>query len=360
MTVTVLVAVLFWIVVVARLRTVRRDARQRMLWAHLLFCALAVTIALPALPAGGGEQRDVPLAAHLCGVLAAHLLLRFVSLVTAAGRPRVQWALALAVLAFLTFGSTRDDPAYWAVFEGYLALVLVLGAMVCGRIGRAAPAGLLRAGLLAMAAGMLLIAGYATGTAILALARPGEPPAEPWLVVLRRAGVLLYLAGASMPAAVRLRAVLSAYRSLVILRPLWSAMRRAFPEVVLVAPGRAALEMTGEAGVRLRLYRRVIEIRDGMLALREHLPACPPPDGTDPAAAEARAIAVALRRHATGEPPAGPPGRWTPVGPDMADEVAWLSAVSRAFREAARQESARGRGGRKKGARTPTPAGSPR
>ena len=438
MTVTVVVTALFWVVVVARLRTVRRDARRRMLWAHLLCCAVSLTIALPALLAG----RHAPLAAHLCGVLAAHLLLRFISLVTGAGRPWAQWTLALAVLTFLTIGPTRDDAAYWAVFEGYLALVLTSGAVAYGRIGRAAPAGLLRVGLLAMSAGLLLIALYATGTVLLNLApalhpvlppdlagllklpmdpdlpvepdlpvdpdlaRAGETPIAPWLVVLRRAGVLLYLTGASVPAAVRLRAVLSAYRSLVVLRPLWSAMRRAFPEVVLVAPARAALEMTGETGVRLRVYRRVIEIRDGMLALRAHLPPGPPPEGPDrtttagsaggptsrdpmrvdsipadpmlahpmpadpmpadptpadptpahrarahcaqpgptqtdswgagpgldPAAAEARAIAVALQRRAAGEPPVDPPGQWAPVGPAMADEVAWLSAVSRAFK----------------------------
>jgi uncharacterized protein DUF6545 len=344
-TVTVTVAVLFWIVVVARLRTVRRDARQRMLWAHLLFGALAVTIALPALLAG----REVPIAAHVCGVVAAHLLLRFISLVTGAGRPWVQYALALAVLSFLTLGPSRDQAAYWVVFDGYLALVLTLAAKACGRIGRAAPRGLLRVGLLMMSGGLLLIAAYASGIVILALAGARHSPVQPWLVVLRRTGVLLYLAGASVPAAVRLRAVLSTYRSLVILRPLWSAMRRAFPDVVLVAPGRAALEMTGETGVRLRLYRRVIEIRDGMLALREHLPPCPPPGDIDPAVFEARAIAVALQRRAAGEPPADPPGRWAPVGPEMSDEVAWLSAVSRAYQRTVRT-----------GARTPTPAGSPR
>ncbi|MEV6304755.1 DUF6545 domain-containing protein [Actinoplanes sp. NPDC051861] len=143
----------------------------------------------------------------------------------------------------------------------------------------------------------------------------------------------------------RVRTVLAAYRMLIVLRPLWSAMRSAFPEVVLWRPARSAVELRGVAGVRLRLYRRVIEIRDGMLALRDHLPAGTAPEG---AAAEARAIAAALSRLAAGEPPADPPGRWAPVGPDMADEIAWLSRVSVAYRAL------------NEGAPTPTPAGSAR
>jgi hypothetical protein len=47
---------------------------------------------------------------------------------------------------------------------------------------------------------------------------------------------------------------------------------------------------------------------------------------------EAQAIALALRRRGAGEPPCDQPGSWAPVGPEMADEVAWLSLVARAYR----------------------------
>jgi hypothetical protein len=144
----------------------------------------------------------------------------------------------------------------------------------------------------------------------------------------------------------RVRTVLRAYRTLLALRPLWSAMRQAFPEMVLWRPARSAVELRGVAGVRLRLYRRVIEIRDGMLALRDHLPARTVIGDADPAAAEARAITVALRRRGAGQPAASPPRQWAPVGPEMADEVAWLCAVSAAYRRISAE-----------GARTPTPAG---
>ncbi|MBB2943727.1 hypothetical protein FB565_003456 [Actinoplanes lutulentus] len=337
------VAALFWVAVLARLPSLL-DPRRRVLCANLLACALAITVALPAVAAG----RPAPVAAHLLAIVAAHLLLRFVSLITATGHGRFQSALTGGVLVLLTIEASgrvlsaapriTENTAYWVTFEAYLAVVLLLGARACVIIGRAAPAGLLRRGLLTMAAGILLIFGYASTKAILVATAPWQSAAwEPWLVGLRSAGAVLYVAGGAVPAAARLGTVLRAYRMLLILRPLWSAMRDAFPEVVLMRPARAALEMTGEAGVRLRLYRRVIEIRDGLLALRPYLVlpdlVLPDADGcTDPAAAEARRIAGALRRRADGEPPAAAPGRWAHVGPEMADEIAWLSRVSQAFR----------------------------
>ncbi|KUL41724.1 MAB_1171c family putative transporter [Actinoplanes awajinensis] len=362
-------AVLLWAVVLARLALLRRDRRQRLLWGSLCAGATAITIALPALQSG----RDVPLAAHLCAILGAHLLLRLVSAVTGAGQAGVQWALAGAVLlvmavtgrhgvpagpARLTAGVTPVETVYWVVFEGYLVTVLVLAGWACATVRRAAPAGALRGGLLAMGAGCLLLAGFGAGRLVLVLARSGGVAVDftawdPWLGALRGAGLVLFVAGGAAPPVARLRAVLAAYRSLLVLRPLWGAVRQAFPHVVLMRPAHSALAWPGAAGGRLRVYRRVIEIRDGMLALREHLPACPAaPPGEDPAVTEARALIEALRRRAHGEPPADPGGNWAPVGPEMTDEVVWLSRVSVAFRGLNRAAAGR--------ARLPRPAGSPR
>ncbi|BBH70903.1 hypothetical protein ACTI_75880 [Actinoplanes sp. OR16] len=357
------VAVLLWVTVVARLPNLRRDLRQRLLWANLLFCALAASFALPAI-AGG---RPVPVAAHLCAIVAAQLLLSFVCLVTGTGRPWVQWSLTGAMLAFLTISAvpaTPEDPfrsatatevAYWAVFHGYLAFLMLLNARACTIIGRAAPSGYVRRGILTMGNGILLIGLYALVKALLIGAWDAGVPLdltawEPWLVTVRTAGALLYLFGGAVPAVVLLGPVLAAYRSLVVLRPLWSAMRTAFPEVVLMSPARAALQLTGVGGVRLRLYRRVIEIRDGLLALRPYLPAGCPEEIGDPAV-EAKRIMIALRQRETGLPPDGTPGRWAPVGPSMDDEVEWLSRVSRAYRK---------KGLSRSDARTPRPSGSPR
>jgi hypothetical protein len=185
-----------------------------------------------------------------------------------------------------------------------------------------------------MAAGAGLVALYAAVKTGLIVAYGSGVPVdftrvEPTARIFQGAGLLLILAGLLVPATRRLRSALRAYRSLLVLRPLWTAMRDAFPEVILFSPRRALIELAGVDDVHLRLYRRVIEIRDGMLALRGFLPGTYAPGD---APAEAQAIALALRRRAAGQAPCERPGTWAPVGPEMADEVAWLSRVSSAYR----------------------------
>jgi hypothetical protein len=343
------VLALLWTTVAVRLPTLWRDRRQRALWGAVLALALTKTAAFPPVAA----RLDQPTLPHLFGVVAAFCLLRFISLVTGGGRrswPVAVTAGVLAVLATLDMvaggiDTTADvlsghltavEVGYWMVLEAYLGAVLVTATVLFWTVGRAAPAGLPRLGLRAIAAGSLLISLYAAGKSILIVLHGfGVPVAfdriEPVAQVIQTAAVLLVVAGGTAPASRRARAVAAAYRSLLVLRPLWRVMRDAFPEVILFTPRRAVLELAGVDDVHLRLYRRVIEIRDGMLALRDFVPEQGPAAG-DPAAAEARGIALALRRRAEDAPPAEHPAGWAAVGPDMADEVAWLSRVSAAYR----------------------------
>src|SRR5439155_23768653 len=92
-----------------------------------------------------------------------------------------------------------------------------------------------------------------------------------------------------------------------------------------------------------RLYRRVIEIRDGRLALRgfldERVAATADALGRRAglsgdalaAATEAAVIAAALRAKAAGAPARPPAAEPVTGGRDLADEVAWLTQVARAF-----------------------------
>jgi hypothetical protein len=114
-------------------------------------------------------------------------------------------------------------------------------------------------------------------------------------------------------------------------------MRKTFPDVILFPRRRALLELAGVDDVQLRLYRRVIEIRDGMLVLRDYLPAGTLARargyvGDNPALIEACGIALALERHRSGAAPTEHGDPWASIGGEVADEVAWLSAVSAAFR----------------------------
>jgi hypothetical protein len=160
---------------------------------------------------------------------------------------------------------------------------------------------------------------------------------EPAANAMRNLGIIICLIGAAVPAAGKLRSVVHAYRSLWALRPLWQVMRRTFPDVILFPRRRALLELAGVDEVQLRLYRRVIEIRDGMLTLRDYLPAGTLAAarryvGERPALVEACGIALALRRHRSGAVAAGTNDRWAEIGGEVADEVVWLSAVGAAFR----------------------------
>jgi hypothetical protein len=228
------------------------------------------------------------------------------------------------------------------ILNGYLGVVLIIATALFWRIGRSASARLLRNGLRAIAAGTFLVALYAVlktsaivvhslGTAI------SFTTIEPAANALRAIGTIIAVVGAAVPASGKLRSAIQAYRSLWALRPLWLLIRKSFPDVVLFPRSRAVLELAGVDDVRLRLYRRVIEIRDGMLTLRDYLPAGTLAEarrqvGDRPELIEACGIALALERHRSGWPPTENTDRWTDIGSEITDEVAWLSAVSAAFR----------------------------
>ncbi|MFI0806360.1 MAB_1171c family putative transporter [Streptomyces echinatus] len=83
----------------------------------------------------------------------------------------------------------------------------------------------------------------------------------------------LFAVGFTMPAwgvgLDRATARISDYRTFHRRYPLWLAITRAFPEVVLVAPPASRRELVGD--LRFFLGRQVIEILDGEMRLRSHL-----------------------------------------------------------------------------------------
>lgn len=153
---------------------------------------------------------------------------------------------------------------------------------------------------------------------------------------------LLVLAGAALPATL---GWLHRYRLHHRLGPLWRALYRADPAIALdppVVPDALVLRH-----LRLRLYRRVIEIRDGLLALqpyrtsgiattaRAHAAATGLTGRALEAAVEAAVVAAALRSRAAGTPPTTRPASVT-GGSDLVDDTVFLSQVSHAYREVIR------------------------
>jgi hypothetical protein len=252
-------------------------------------------------------------------------------------------ALAAATLLFVAFPPRpgEEAPFYDVVYIAYVATVLVpvlrLGVRYAGRTGRPS----LRAGLRVVATGS------AVGLAFLAVmgvelvggvTEASAPLLAQLATVLELAAVVLLMVGVTMtawgPALGGARRWLADHRAHRQLRPLWQALHDAEPGFALL-PARRPIARWWSRGsdgdIGLLLYRRVIEIRDGMLALRDYRPLHVPVED-DPAATEAQGIALALRRRSEGAEPAGRLEGWAPVGPDMTDEVAWLTRVSVAFR----------------------------
>jgi hypothetical protein len=395
MALTVTVFALLWGVVLVRLPTVLRDAKQRAMWATCFTLALCKVAALPSVTARLERVTSIAeILPHLLAIACVYFLLRFISLITDryASRPRAAAyqliltcavTVTLVVLAVLSPGGVKSSGtqlltaavpaptvAYWVVLNTYLGGILAAAIALFWRMGRAAPRErrALRIGLRCIVTGLALTLLFAVQRIVFVVAHAlgaGAPAIAkgPLFDVLRAVGVLLALGGGLVPAVGWVRATLGAYRSLRALRPLWQAMREAFPDVILFPPRRALLERFGVDDVHLRLYRRVIEIRDGLLALREHLPAdaaaqaaayldargtterterseghegVPGQRGggyPDRAAlAEACGIALALHLRRSGQRAPGGGGRWAHVGADLADEVGWMARVSACLR----------------------------
>jgi hypothetical protein len=136
--------------------------------------------------------------------------------------------------------------------------------------------------------------------------------------------VLMIIVGLCIPAVGTALAWLRDLRAYRRLRPLWAALVEARPEIAF-SPGDEVPEK-----LRFQLYRRVIEIRDGILAVA--------PDGEvagDPGGA-AEQLRIALRNSRQNQLPAPEPtpSRHEPYDTEQVDidtEIAWLTQLSRAF-----------------------------
>ncbi|MFD4660089.1 MAB_1171c family putative transporter [Kitasatospora sp. NPDC058444] len=185
---------------------------------------------------------------------------------------------------------------------------------------------------------------------------------DPVSLALGRLCAVLLLAGATTllwaragRAARRWRVAYRSYRSL---GPLWRALHTAFPQIALTA-GRITAGRMPPTDAELALYRRVIEIRDGLLILRRYrtveAPSGPgggpssdafgvadePGAAEEPGAAaraEAARIAEALRRARTAAPggplPGAPPSAepHLPHTGSMEAETRWLGQIAQALR----------------------------
>jgi hypothetical protein len=152
-------------------------------------------------------------------------------------------------------------------------------------------------------------------------------------------GVFLAVVGGAIPLWGPWYDSLTAHRQLY---PLWTALSCAHPEILLDQSRAVRAQRWLPWRIHYVLYRRVIEIRDGWLALRPYLPATAmegdqvpePAPATDLARATraARDLDAALRAEQSGRAPQRQPvPSLVAGGQDLTEELAWLTKVAAAF-----------------------------
>lgn len=314
MTVGTVAVTLLWIAVLAQFPSQRHVPIRRAVWlAMLIMCAIG-TLDQPQI--GGrldratGLPNGADVAQHVLAVVAVTLA-RYcaVSIFGSWGRRGRPSAARLAVAPAVTITAmlllfaaspARSQPtdaarytdfpmqfaahpvviAYWLVFTGYLAVSFAIIAKLAWHYGRTAARTPVGRGLLLLSAGMvagLCYLGY--GTAVVTAravgsSGPGGPAgafigtAPAVIQGLFGALVVLVAAGCVLPAAQHWPGVrhVALYWSLRRLYPLWQGLCQAVPGIAL-DPVPAWADRLDPRDLRMRLYRRVIEIRDGYLAL---------------------------------------------------------------------------------------------
>ncbi|MEW1654757.1 MULTISPECIES: MAB_1171c family putative transporter [unclassified Streptomyces] len=372
----VVAVALVWTIVLWRAPAAVRVPTSRALWAGFCALAAALTVRLPpvrnAIELMPSAQSLSLLLMHLLGLAAIGFLLRWIRLMGFGdGVPTLPLRLDLALttgvaaamtaLFFLTGRAGRQSPfpvhaahsapatAYLWLWFAYLGVAMVRAAVLfCNGYLRSTK-GLLRAGLGITAAGFLVGVLYALLRMFLLTGyRPAVLPsgaaAEEVAHTAQFTAVLLIGLGTSLPVGSALLQSLERYRRLHRLRALWHPLTEAVPHVVLGVPPTRLDDFFSGGSLELRLHRRMIEIRDACLALREHIPQSLPDRAQSAAAAlglsgpereavvEAFCLSNAVRARRVGQPPSRTPAPYPPGARDRDAESAWLTRVSIAYR----------------------------
>lgn len=381
-----LATILAWAVVAYRLPSLLRQPRdlvRRTYWLALFLLAAALTVLLPGLQAVLSTRTGIPYLAHLLGnafVLASAWATQ-VSLYHVTDPPPVarrrSRAVALVVVAalglmigcFALATMHGEAVAFTGRYQhatfllGYRLVYLIGIALAIGNFARLSwryagqstrPS--LQLGLrLVTGAGVIGLAyvaneGLRASTARLGLANPVPHPTSISQLLIA-CSMSLGLVGTTMPAwgprlgIPALVTWLRHYRALRRLYPLWAALYRAEPAIALFPPRSRLADVLTVRDLRLQLYRRVIEIRDGQLLLRRRLDSRPAtvarhhclaaglPVSETRAVIEATEVVAGLRAARPDEDIADPrSGHDTTGDHDIAEEVTALERVAHCYR----------------------------
>jgi hypothetical protein len=380
-------AVIAWIVVAYKLPAFKRnlhDPAIRAFWLSLFFLALALTVLLPTVALWIDQTTRISNLSRLLGnetvLVAAWAVQVFVFLNLDyrqdGVRSRVRLALR-ALLGVLIAMSTlfalapvhHETADFWQrysrapfmleyrlVYLAYLGLAVMSIMRHSWRYAGVSEQPSLSLGLRLVAVGGLLGGGYVAHEGVRSFAvaigvHNAFLDSDTVTRLLIASSVACMTAGVTMPAwgsrfgISAMYQWLDRYITYRQLYPLWRALYHATPEIGLLPPKNAAADALTVRDLDFRLYRRIVEIRDGSLALRPYTDthviqrarelsqAARLPDNEVRATVEAASLAAALEVRKQGSPPhAAQPVFDLYGGPDIRSEASVLVAVARSFR----------------------------
>ncbi len=341
-----------WLVTVLLIPTILHNRRRRTLWIVLILVAAELTLYRPGIQAPLYQALNghlVFLGVHLVSVVEAVVVLYLLATLTGRTGYRlaalgsgvaVSGAMATIYAAAHPAVPTVDVPpevplAYWHILSIFHTLIHLVAAVLCW-YGARKVNGPMRPSLIVLGAGMLLLCvPWALNLAwLLTDDTAWLDPIAPIDAVTG----LAFAVAAAPPLALAGRRAVTHHRVMHQLEPLWRELTAAVPDVVLDThatrrglPGRR----------RFLLYRRVIEIRDAMRALRSYV--TPQTlqvaqqyvrdQGLTGTAAEAAVTACWLAaavdaKSDQAQPHAQPNDLTGRAGNDLDDEVAFLQQVA--------------------------------
>jgi hypothetical protein len=285
--------IFLWLVVLLRAIPSVHHREQRTIWVALLLCASAMSLEISPLYelatrlAGRdllGSSRDI--VTDIVGLFAAAAIFGFVLKIVGWGDySRLTYCIALVVTAVLLLihrhydarsstGLSQHSTAgtvYWLALLGYHSIANIWCACLCWRCIARAGSSPLRTALrlfcagTAMAALLMVLSLIHWFTQIHSVAY--------LFPLVAGAEAFLYGAVGGLPMAKPISRALRETAWLSRLYPLWRDITNSIDGIALHKPRNFPLYLLLSRFDRTQgLYRRVIEVQDGMLALRRYVP----------------------------------------------------------------------------------------
>ncbi|CAM3331119.1 MAB_1171c family putative transporter [Kibdelosporangium persicum] len=369
-------AILAWAFVAAKLvdRTRRKTKAGYPIWFILVSLACSLTAMSPVPYRLIGEIAGVPnlgrLVSHLSMLLvawSAQILMLGLNESRTVRPLRYLWwptAVAVTITVLFTLADTPVDDVrfagryaaepwvleYWLVFVAGLMPAFAMTISLCWRYARLSGTFTGKLSLRTIAVGITCALLYHVHKALFFAAARfdiGYPQALGGFLdrIPPLLAAILVLVGVTLPTwapKIGLTAVFDWFgrlRTYHRLRPLWFALYQATPQIALVPPRPAITDLLLPTDLELRLYRRVIEIRDGRLALQPYLD----PEagrGASDAMVEASMLAAAVAAKRVGAPTRDDEvvsqAGTVAGGRDLESDTVFLMDVARAYRKLSR------------------------